>query len=200
MSTVQAFNTMLKNFLEELADVFPEETQIRVFLDSFDALAALNPRGPLDMFVEALQPHAQLAMAKDAALFDRLAFPGGIDFARLWKTDISDNTREAIWQYINLLLMLGTTVHSMPPQMLESIESVAKSCADQMQDGELDFTKLGGMLMGSLGALGGSGDLAALAAAGGDDTPSVDDPAPQPAATARRAPRPARRAGGTRRK
>lgn len=196
MSTVQAFNTMLKNFLEELADVFPEEMQIRVFLEGFDALAALNPRGPLDMFVESVQPHAQLAMAKDVALFDRLAFPGGIDFARLWKTDISDNTREAIWQYINLLLMLGTTVHSMPPEMLQSIETVAQSCADQMQDGQLDFSKLGGMLMGSLGALGGgAGELAALAA-GDDDTPSVDDIAPQPAA--RRVPRPARHAGGKR--
>lgn len=200
MSTVQAFNTMLKNFLEELADVFPEETQIRLFLDGFDALSALNPRGPLDMFVESLQPHAALAMAKDPALFDKLVFPGGIDFARLWKTDITDNTREAIWQYINLLLMLGTTVHSMPAEMLQSIESIAKNCADQMQDGQLDFSKLGSMLMGGLGDnLGGAGGLGALAglAAGDDDTtPSVDSP--RDAARRRAPPRPARHAAGKR--
>jgi len=162
MSTVQAFNTMLKNFLGELAEVFPEETQITLFLEGFDALTTLTPRGPLDMFVEALTPHAGLAMAKDASLFDKLEFPGGIDFARLWKTDISDNTREAIWQYINLLFLLGTTVRSMPPEMLESIETVAKNCADQVQSGQLDFTSLGGMLMG-----GGLDGLAASLAGGG---------------------------------
>jgi hypothetical protein len=166
MSTVQAFNTMIKNFMEELAEVFPEETQIRLFLDGFDALVALSPRGPLDMFVEALSPHADLAMAKDEALFQKLKFPGGIDFGKLWASDISDNTREAIWQYINLLFLLGTTVQSMPAEMLQSIETVAKNCADQMQDGQLDFSTLGNMLM--------TGGLANLAA--GLGAPSVEGP------------------------
>lgn len=147
MSTVQAFNTMLKSFLEELADVFPEETQIRLFLDGLDSLVALAPRGPLDMFIQALSPHAGLAMAKDPELFKRLQFPGGIDFNKLWSADISDNTREAIWQYINLLFLLGTTVQSMPAEMLQSIEQVAQNCADQMQNGQMDFSSLGSMLM-----------------------------------------------------
>lgn len=187
MSTVQAFNTMLKNFLEELAQVFPEETQIRLFLDGFDALTTLTPRGPLDMFVEALSPHAGLAMAKDPALFEKLQFPGGIDFKKLWQSDVSDNTREAIWQYINLLFLLGTTVRSMPPEMLESIETVAKNCADQVQNGQLDFSSLGSMLMN-----GGLDGLTAGLGAGADDTPD-EERAVQPSR-----PRPARTAGGKR--
>lgn len=151
MSTVQAFNTMLKSFLEELADVFPEETQIKLFLEGFDALTALNARAPMDMFIDALTPHAQLAMAKDPSLFTKIQFPGGIDFNRLWASDISDNTRDAIWQYINLLFLLGTTVRSMPAEMLQGIESMAQSCADQIQNGQFDLSALGGML----GAAGG---------------------------------------------
>jgi hypothetical protein len=168
MTTVQAFNTMLKNFLEELVDVFPEETQIKAFLDGFDGLTALNARAPLDMFIGSLAPHTDLAMAKNPELFAKLEFPGGIDFGKLWASDISDNTREAIWQYINLLFLLGTTVRSMPPEMLQGIESVAQNCADQIQSGQLDFSALGGMLMnGGLGNLGGLGDLGALAGLGG---------------------------------
>ena len=167
MSTVQAFNTMLKNFLEELADVFPEEKQIRVFLDGFDALVAMNARAPLDMFTEALAPHTELAMAKDPRLFKSLKFPGGIDFDALWSSDISDNTRDAIWQYINLLLLLGTTVRSMPAEMLQGIETVAKNCADQMQSGQLDFSALGSMLMN-----GGLAGLAAPGAQGAAQAPS----------------------------
>ena len=191
MSTVQAFNTMLKSFLEELVSVFPEETRVSTFLESFDTLVELDARKPLQLFVAAITPHAQLAMAKDPALFDHLEFPGGIDFKRMWAADISDATREAIWQHINLLFLLGTTVQAMPPEMLESIETVAKNCADQVQNGQLDFTSLGNMLMsngglgglgglGSLGGLGGLGSLAALAGSDdADDTPDIPEHGPR---------------------
>ena len=189
MSTIQAFNTMLKTFLEELVSVFPEEVRVSAFLESFDTLVELDARKPLQLFVEAITPHAQLAMAKDPALFDHLKFPGGIDFKRMWSADISDATREAIWQHINLLFLLGTTVQSMPPEMLESIETVAKNCADQVQNGELDFTSLGNMLMSNgglgalgglsgLGGLGGLGALGALTGGSGDDTPSIPSSMP----------------------
>lgn len=162
MSTVQAFNTMLKNFLEELASVFPEEAQITTFLASFDALVALDATQPLGLFVDAIAPHAQLAMSKDPALFEHLK-PGGIDFKRLWQADISDATRDAIWQHINLLFLLGTTVRAMPPQMLESIESMAHACAEQVQSGQLDFSALSTMLLNGggagLGALAGLGQI-----------------------------------------
>lgn len=174
MSTVQAFNTMLKSFMEELADVFPEEKQIAVFVQGFDALVALDARGPMDMFVDAMAPHTELAMAKNPELFTRLKFPGGIDFGTLWASDISDNTRDAIWQYLNLLLLLGTTVRSMPVEMLQGIESVAKNCADQMQSGQMDFSALGSMLMnGGLAGLG-AGPMAGLGA--GDGAPSGREP------------------------
>lgn len=173
MTTVQAFNTMMKNFVEELADVFPEERQIRTFLDGFDGFITLNPRSCMDMFVEALTPHSAMAMAKDPALFDRLQFPGGIDFKKLWAADLSDNTRAAIWQYINLLFVLGTAVRSMPPEMLQGIESVAQSCASQLESGQLDLGALGGMLMGGGGGLGGLGALASLAGGMEEEEPQI---------------------------
>lgn len=170
MSTVQAFNTMMKSFLDELADVFPEEQQLKLYVDGFDSLVALNQRGPMDMFVEALSPHSALAMAKDPQLFETLDFPG-IDFKKLWHADISDNTREAIWQYINLLLVLGTTVRAMPPAMLESIEAVAQNCAEQMQNGQFDMGALGGMLMnGGLANLAANlGGMPGMGGGGGAD-------------------------------
>ena len=170
MSTVQAFNTMMKNFMEELADVFPEEGQIRLFLDGFDTLVALNPRAPLEMYVDAMSPHTDMVMAKNPSLFTELKFPGGIDFGKLWATDISDNTREAIWQYINLLFLLGTTVRNMPAEMLQGIETVAQNCAEKMQNGQFDLSALSSMLMG--GGSGGLGGLGALLGGVGDDNGS----------------------------
>lgn len=167
---MQAFNTTLKNFMEELADVFPEEAQIRVFLEGLDALVALTPRAPMDMFVESLAPHSQLLMTKSPDLFDQLVFPGGIDFAKLWTTDISDNTRNAIWEYLHLLFLLGNTVRAIPTEMLQGIETVAQQCADQMQSGNLDFAALGSMLMnGGLANLAGGNLLGAVGGDGGGD-------------------------------
>ena len=132
MTTLTAFNTMLKGFLEELREVYPEETSVGLFLSGFDALVAASPRVPLDMFVSAVQPHTDVLMAKDASLFARLDL-AGIDLGKLWaQPDVSDNTREAIWQYLHTLFLLGTTVSSVPPELLQSIETVAANCAENI--------------------------------------------------------------------
>lgn len=189
MSTVQAFNGLLKSFMEELARVFPGETQIGTFLAGFDTLVALSPRGPLDMFMDALEPHAQLVAARDPALFERLRLPGGIDFGRMWNEDgVTDGTREAIWSYLESLVILGTTVRGLPEDMLRGIESLAKSCAEQMESGGLDLSSLGSMLMN--GALG---NLTAGLAVNRDDDDQIEVPGEGPSA------RPARSVGGARR-
>lgn len=162
-STVQAFNTMLRNFLEDLHQTFPEESKIAVVLEAFDDLARVNVRKPMELFTAALAPHAELVMAKNPALFDQpIELPGGLDMSQLWrKEDVPAETRDAIWQYIHMLFMLGTTVQNLPQPLLETIESVAMSCAAQMKEdgsGQLNVGALSNMLMGGLGnVLGGGG-------------------------------------------
>lgn len=175
MSTVQAFNTLLKSFLEELNAVFPEEKQISAFLGGFDVLAGLSPRGPLDAFMDALEPHSALVAARDPSLFGRLRFPGGIDFAALWAREgVTDATRQAIWSYIESLSVLGTMVRSVPQDMLQQIEGLAEGLAGSCvtESGGLDFASLGNLLLnnGALGTLiAGLGAGGGLSDAGGDD-------------------------------
>jgi hypothetical protein len=175
-STVSAFNQMMRNFLEELHATFPEETKVHLVLEAFDDLARINAKKPMELFVASLAPYAALVTAKSAALFDQpIILPGGLDMSSLWsKEDVTSETRDAIWQYIQMLFMLGTTVQNLPPQLLATIESVAMNCATQMQSGDspVDFASLSGMLMGSLGNMMGSGgggldSLASLASLGG---------------------------------
>lgn len=163
MTTVQAFNTMLRNFLEELRDVFPEQQDVATFLAGFDAFVMLNARKPLEVFMDAVSPHSDLLMARDPRLFDRLDFPG-IDFAAMWNSpDVSEATHGAIWQYLHTLFLLGSTVSSLPPELLTSIESVASDCVEKIQSGQLDFGAMAGALMSGLGPLAG------LAGGGGDN-------------------------------
>jgi len=152
---------MMRNFLEELEQTFPEEDKVGLVTEAFDELVRINAKKPMELFVAALAPHAALVTSKDPALFNQpIRLPGGLDMSVLWaKPDVDQATRDAIWSYLQMLFMLGTTVEQLPPQLLQAIESVAMNCATQMQDPQnVDFAGLSQMLMGGLGSvLGGAG-------------------------------------------
>ena len=182
MSTVAGFNSMMGQFLDELVGVFPDVPEISQFKDMYPALTAANARKPLEVFMATAGPVQDRIMAKDAAAFGELRI-GSIDFARLWASEgVTEATRDAIWQYLHMLLLLGSTVLSVPPELLNSIESVANTCADKITSGDMDFSAVTQMLMGGggggLGALaglmgggsgggGGAGDLARMLGGGG---------------------------------
>ena len=77
-------------------------------------------------------------MAKDAKLFDLLNEPDSVlaelNINKLWKSGISDGTKDAIWQYIQTLYILGTTITSIPQDTLDMIEDVANKCAASMMN------------------------------------------------------------------
>jgi hypothetical protein len=81
-----------------------------------------------------------------------------INIKKHWTADLSENTKDAIWQYLQTLYILGTTITMIPPEALDMIENVATDCATNIQNGgQLDpsaltglFSSLGGMLGGSL--------------------------------------------------
>ena len=70
---------------------------------------------------------------------------------------MTENTREATWQYLQTLYMLGTTITALPPDQMAQIESLAQSVASKLQDegGELNEDALMKMMGSMLGGLGG---------------------------------------------
>lgn len=174
-STIDAFNSTLKSFLQELVDVFPEEPgigKVKLFLSGFDVFIGSNKRAALDTFLEAVSPHADYITAKDPKLFKKLELPGGISLKDIWKK-ASDGTRDATWQYLQMLFLLGSTAASVPQEMLDTIESMAAQYADKVKSGELDISNVTSMLLGggpgggALGAL----DFASLMGGGGGSPP-----------------------------
>ena len=65
---------------------------------------------------------------------------------------MTDGTKNAVWQYLQTLYMLGTTITSIPQETLSLIESVAKDCADKIQtgDGQIDEKALMSMFSSML--------------------------------------------------
>lgn len=149
-------------------DVFPDEpgvVKVQLFLAGFDVFLAGNNRAALNAFLEAVSPHADLLTAKDPKLFKKLELPGNISLKDLWKK-ASDSTREATWQYLQMLFLLGNTAAAVPPDMLTAIEGMASQYADKVKSGEMDLSSVTNLFLGgglnSLGDMLGGGGLPGL--------------------------------------
>ena len=158
MTSVNDFNDMMAQFLVELHKTFPDEKGIKKMMTSFDLLKSTNPRLVVDGFMQGVSPYAAKISVKDETFLleemKNIDFLKELDVAKNW-VKMSEGTKAAIWQYIQTLYMLGTTITSIPSETLSMIESIAKDCADKMQNnnGQLDQDALMKMMGNMLGNL-----------------------------------------------
>ena len=159
MASVTAFNDMMGQFLVELHKTLPEEKGIKKMLTSFDVLKSTNPRLIVDGYMSGVTPYASRISNKDESFMlneiENIEFLKDLDVKSYW-SKLSVNTKEATWQYLQTLYMLGTTITSIPPETLSMIETLAKECADKFENGGGDLDQDALMKMVS-GMLGGSG-------------------------------------------
>ena len=141
-STHTAFNSMLVDFFGDLAETFDEYSVISDAKTLLNGLLSTDKSTeiPMKTFVEVFKPHSELIMAKDPSLFKVCQIPmisdGGFDMSAEWET-IDEDTREAIWNYIQQLFLTGSTVLSLDTSMLSSIEDFATSCMDDVNGGKM---------------------------------------------------------------
>jgi predicted ATPase len=121
-----------------------------------------NPKLVVDGFMSGVTPYADKISSKDETFFinesKNLDFMKDVNLEKHWSL-CSENTKNAIWQYVQTLYMLGTTIKSIPEDTLSMIEAVAKQCADKMgEDGtSMDENALMKTMQGMLGGmLGGN--------------------------------------------
>ena len=155
MASVGAFNDMLSQFLSELAQTFPEEKAIKKYETSFDILRKSNPRKVIENFMATATPLQDRIMSRDDTMLTdgSLKMLGEMNIGTHW-SGCSENTKGAIWQYLQTLMMLGTTITALPADTLAAIEGVAEKTAGQIASGEQsegDLMKLFGSLLGGMG-------------------------------------------------
>lgn len=104
MASVGTFNEMCSQFLSELLETFPEEKSFKKYQASFDIMKSANPRKCVDVFMKAVTPHSALVMSKDETFFDKF---DELNIKKYWTPDLSQGTKDAIWQYLQTLNILG---------------------------------------------------------------------------------------------
>lgn len=105
MTSAESFNTVMHAFLVDLTDVFPENDAVQSSLENFDQLVKINFKKPRQMFIETVGKFSEQIVKRDEAMFDHLKFPG-FSFKDLWTSDISIGTKDAIWAYLQQLILL----------------------------------------------------------------------------------------------
>lgn len=132
----ETFNTLALEFVKELSEVFPENTTLTDCVKNFDAIVGEDPKKPMDFLVSIVGDKAEAINSKDETVFDDITIPG-MAIKEMWKS-ISENTKEAIWQYISTLHMLASTLGNTSGELMSGIENMAMEFANKMAQGNMD--------------------------------------------------------------
>lgn len=147
---------MMDQFLDELVKTFPEETGLKKYQSTFDIMKKANPRKCVEVFMNSAREFQSQIMAKDEKFFleSSVEFLDALNIKKWWNDSLSDNTKSAIWQYLQTLMILGTTITSIDAETLGAIEGIAEKMAQGSPGsgggGIPDLSALQG-LMGALG-------------------------------------------------
>ena len=146
MASVDTFNELLLQFVDELAHTFPENTIVKTYRNTVSMLIKKDPGVCLETFMKNVKPHEDLIRNQDERIFKELSRSYGIlktlDLESMWKSELSDNSRSAIWQYVQGLYVLGNNVseeeiqESRHTQMDFSPEKINQLFAPQGSNGQ----------------------------------------------------------------
>ncbi len=133
--SVTAFNETMDQFLTELNLTFPENKAVIKFQAAFELMKQTAPSKIIDNFMGSVKPYSQKITSKDESFIlddsKNIEALAGIDLVGMWG-QASDNTKNAIWQYLQTLVFIGTTVMIFPKDTMNMIEQVAEKCAGQI--------------------------------------------------------------------
>ena len=162
MASVTAFIQMMGQFLTELRSTFPEEKKLKTYESQFEMMKKMNPRKVVEVFMESVRPYQDKIMSQDENFLlgnaDKISFLNDLNITRWWTPDVSENTKNAVWQYLKTLLTLGNLILSIPSDTLKQIEGFAEKAAESMQqggdgggNGQMDLSGLMGIMNCLLG-------------------------------------------------
>ena len=145
-TTIQTFNYTLTEFLEELSLTFDDVPQITLYKNTLPSILKNDERAGLNFFMNATRVHGDQIMNKDESMFDGDAIDLGMNLkiSDLWHAEgLDEGTKDAMWNYLSTLFVLGMTLEGLSGDILNSIEDIAKTAAEQLKtQGNLDMSSL----------------------------------------------------------
>ena len=132
---LQSFNKVIVEFVQQLSLAFPLETALELAAYGLPNLLKKDPELALRTFDENFKDYESLITTKNETLFEKVTcLYEGINIKKLWQKSDAE-TREIIWEYINTLWILNSTIKTIPPELMKQVEQMAQNIVQQLQGG-----------------------------------------------------------------
>lgn len=140
--SITSFNGTLLGFVQQLRVLFQNDTALVSKLnDAYNAIELLSSvksteRKPVRMFMDSVTPYIKEIQSRDERFFidnvTNIPFFAELDgITTLWESGrISPANKDAIWQYMSILTMLGIAVTTLPDETMEAVEMIARSIGE----------------------------------------------------------------------
>jgi hypothetical protein len=124
VSYVKIFNQVVDEFFRELIEIFPEESKIKVQYNLFQTLSATNAKKPCNDFMMNSLPYLEKIAMRDEDFFKSPNKPNllnSMNIEKLWNDNLSVNTKNAIWRYIQSFFTIGVKIIPVPEESMPLI-------------------------------------------------------------------------------
>jgi hypothetical protein len=118
LNYIKLFNQLVDDFFNEMIEIFPEETKIKVQYTLFQTIIKINIRKPCTSFMIGSVKYLEKISNRDSDFFlssDKPQLLSSLNIENIWK-DLSDNTKNAIWKYIQSFFTVGIKIIEMPQE------------------------------------------------------------------------------------
>jgi len=145
--TVDAWNEMMRVFLDELCTTLDDVPSVQATRTAFSLAVAGDKEMVMKEYMRLMEPMASRVMARDETLVNDGSIGStevfkGCDFMMIWHEEMDDDTRGAICNYLQTLYSIGKTVEIIPAEVMGGIERVAQRMGEGMKGGEMGITDL----------------------------------------------------------
>jgi len=106
MSVVVAFNTLLGQFITELAETFPDDKKLFIYKTIIHEMCQGETMVGMQTFQDKLAPFADKIVARDDSMFDDCQpLFGRVDIGEIWKShNFTEANKDIFWEYMHAML------------------------------------------------------------------------------------------------
>jgi len=110
-----------------MEETFPQEPKVRLYRQQFILVKDMNFKKPVEMFVENMEPFGEQILSKDELFFKQDTFvnsaqsiSGKMGLIKYWDS-LNDKTKDAIWEFVHALYVLGMSCLGKTKELQEVI-------------------------------------------------------------------------------
>lgn len=115
---LKAFNTQLINFVQDLTRQYPKDGDLIIYGEAIETIVKVDSKRCLTNFIKYVYPHKTEIMKEDDGYFMRYDVGAHEEsnsdieklsskIKKIWQTDCSDDTKQTIWKYFKVLIILA---------------------------------------------------------------------------------------------